>query len=279
MEYTKVQVTVMPVNQIANELLMAQMGEMGFESFEENDKGFNAYIPSNQYDSESVSAIVCPLEGIELSFQSEVIADQNWNDEWEKNFFQPIVIANKCVIRSSFHKIEHNAEHEIIIDPRMSFGTGHHETTGLIVQYILESDVKDLNVLDMGCGTAILGMLCSKKGAAKVTGIDIDEWAYNNALENIKLNNIANMDVLLGGADLLNEQQYDLILANINRNILLNDMDKYAAVLKPGGHILFSGFYSEDVDSIDNIARKHNLELKSQKTDNNWTALAYIKAR
>ncbi|MCG8581103.1 MAG: 50S ribosomal protein L11 methyltransferase [Bacteroidales bacterium] len=279
MEYTKVQVIVTPVNQIANELLMAQMGEMGFDSFEENDNGFNAYIQSSLFDSDNILSIESPIDGIELSFNIEVIADQNWNDEWEKNFFQPIVIADKCVIRSSFHEMEHNADYEIIIDPRMSFGTGHHETTSLIVQYILELDVKGLNILDMGCGTAILGMLCAKKGAAQITGIDIDEWAYNNALENIRLNNVTNMNVLLGGADLLNEQQYDLILANINRNILLNDMAGYAKVLKPGGQILFSGFYTEDIDTIDNMARQYNLELKSKKTDNNWTALAYIKAR
>lgn len=279
MEYTKVQVEVTPVNQIANELLMAQMGEMGFDSFEEYEKGFNAYIPSELFKQVNISDIESPIDGVELVFDTEVIADQNWNNEWEKNFFQPIVIADQCVIRSSFHELDHKSQYEIIIDPRMSFGTGHHETTSLMVHYILDTDVKNLNVLDMGCGTAILGMLCSKKGAAHITGIDIDEWAYNNALENIKLNHVTNMDVLLGGAELLKEQCFDLILANINRNILLNDMAKYAEALKPGGHIFFSGFYTEDVDTINNMANQYNLALKSKKTDNNWTALAYIKAK
>ncbi len=279
MEYTKVQVTVEPANEIANELVMAQMGELGFESFDDYDNGFNAYIPTNVFDQINLGDIVSPIEGVRLSFETEVIPDQNWNNEWEKNFFQPIVIADQCVIRSSFHDLQHQAKYEIIIDPRMSFGTGHHETTSLMVQYILETDVTSLKVLDMGCGTAILGMLCSKKGAAQVTGIDIDEWAYDNAQDNISLNKVPNMDVMMGGAELLKEQQYDLILANINRNILLDDMARYADVLKPGGQIFFSGFYTEDIDAIDNRARQCNLDLKSQKTDNNWTALAYIKAK
>jgi ribosomal protein L11 methyltransferase len=274
-----VQVTVTPANEIANELLMAQMGEMGFDSFEENEKGFNAYIQSSLFEQVNLSEITSPLEGIELAFNTKVIADQNWNDEWEKNFFQPINIVDKCVIRSSFHEMEHNAQYEIIINPRMSFGTGHHETTSLMVQYMLESDVTELKVLDMGCGTAILGMLCAKKEAKHITGIDIDEWAYNNAIENIKLNKVTNMDVLLGGAELIKDQQYDLILANINRNILLNDMALYARALKPGGRIFFSGFYTEDIDTIDSKANENSLQLKSKKTENNWAALAYIKAK
>ncbi|MBK3518983.1 50S ribosomal protein L11 methyltransferase [Carboxylicivirga marina] len=278
MEYTKVEVKVSPVNEVANELLMAQMGEMGFESFEENDKGFNAYIPSPLFEDITLSEIYCPLEGISIDYSTEVIPDQNWNKEWEKNFFQPIIIEDKCIIRSSFHQVDSEAKYEIIIDPKMSFGTGHHETTSLILNYLLEIDVAGLDVLDMGCGTAILGMLCSMKGAAKVTGIDINEWAYNNAITNLELNSVSNMEVLLGGADLLKDQQYDLILANINRNILLADMANYAKVLKPGGSIYFSGFYSEDVEIMDREAQKYNLQLKSRKTDNNWTSLAYIKA-
>ncbi|MBS2211004.1 50S ribosomal protein L11 methyltransferase [Carboxylicivirga mesophila] len=278
MEYTKVSVLVMPPNEVANELLIAQLGEMGFDSFEENDKGFDAFIPSKDFANANLEELYCPIEGIKWSYSSEVIADQNWNKVWEENFFQPIIIGDDCIIRSSFHQVEHHCQYDIIIDPRMAFGTGHHETTSLMVQHILEADVKRLDVLDMGCGTAILGMLCAMKGATDVIGIDIDEWAYNNALDNLQLNHISNMQIQLGGAELLGDKQYDLILANINRNILLNDMVSYANVLRTNGKIFFSGFYTEDLPAIDAEAVRHGLTMISQKTDNNWTAVAYIKA-
>ncbi|WP_430811817.1 MULTISPECIES: 50S ribosomal protein L11 methyltransferase [unclassified Carboxylicivirga] len=278
MEYIKVNVQLKPANVVAGELLIAQMGEMGFDSFEEHDTGFNAYIPAKDYQAELLDALSCPIEGVEFSCTSEAIADQNWNKVWEENFFQPIIIGDQCIIRSSFHEVEHACKYEIVIDPRMAFGTGHHETTSMMVQHILENDFKGQQVLDMGCGTAILGMLCAMKGAKSITGIDIDEWAYNNALDNLKLNGIDTMEVLMGGAELLTNQSYDCILANINRNILLNDMEAYARVLKNKGKIYFSGFYTEDLAVIDAEARKHGLTLISQKTDNNWTAVAYIKA-
>ncbi|WP_439185649.1 50S ribosomal protein L11 methyltransferase [Carboxylicivirga taeanensis] len=278
MEYTKVSMLVTPPNQVANELLIAQMGEMGFESFEENEKGFDAYIPSQNFSEEQLGQLECPLEGIAWSFSSEAIAQQNWNKVWEDNFFKPIKIGDECIIRSSFHQDVETCRYEIIIDPRMAFGTGHHETTSLMVQHILETNVDNLEVLDMGCGTAILGMLCAMKGARMVEGIDIDEWAYSNAKDNLELNNITNMHIQLGGAELLGKTAYDLILANINRNILLNDMASYAKVLKPNGKIIFSGFYNEDLPVIDAEARQHGLSMLAQKTDNNWTAVAYIKA-
>ncbi len=278
MEYTKVAMQITPPNQVASELLIAQMGEMGFDSFEENEIGFDAYIPSKDFSASRLEQLACPIEAVEWSYSSEVIADQNWNKVWEENFFQPIRLGNECIIRSSFHQVEHQCRYEIIIDPRMAFGTGHHETTSLMVQHLLESDVKGLDVLDMGCGTAILGMLCAMKGAQSVDGIDIDEWAYNNAIDNLQLNHIGNMQIQLGGAELLGSQHYDLILANINRNILLEDMGSYAKVLKANGRIFFSGFYTEDLSAIDAEARQYGLKMISQKTDNNWTAVAYIKA-
>lgn len=278
MEYIKVSMLITPSNQVASELLIAQMGEMGFDSFEEKEQGFDAYIPSKDFSTSQLEQLTCPIADVEWSYSSEIIADQNWNKVWEENFFQPIKIGDECIIRSSFHQVEHQCCYEIIIDPRMAFGTGHHETTSLMVQHILENDVKGLDVLDMGCGTAILGMLCAMKGARSVEGIDIDEWAYNNALDNLELNQIDTMQVHLGGAELLGSQRYDLILANINRNILLEDMASYAKVLKAKGRIFFSGFYTEDLSAIDAEASQYGLKMISQKTDNNWTAVAYIKA-
>lgn len=278
MEYTKVSVVLTPSNQVANELLIAQMGEMGFDSFEENDNGFDAYIPSKDFPDIQLDLLESPIEGIELSFSSETIADQNWNKVWEENFFQPIQIGDECMIRSSFHTVTHQCRYEIMIDPRMAFGTGHHSTTSLMVEHILENDMSGLEVLDMGCGTAILGMLCAMKGASEVLGIDIDEWAYSNAIDNLQLNGIENMTIEMGGAELLGDKTFDIILANINRNILLADMAAYAKVLKTGGTIYFSGFYTEDLPVIDAEAKKHGLSLVSQKTQNNWTAVAYSKS-
>ena len=208
---------------------------------------------------------------------SEIIADQDWSKNW-KAYFKPFEILEGLVIAPSWQPYTLGENEKVIVmDPGMAFGTGHHETTSLIMQYIEEMSVDDLDVLDMGCGTAILGMFCSMKGARAITGIDIDEWAFNNALESIKLNNISNMEVLLGGAELLSASSYDLILANINRNILLNDMNSYVNVLKSGGQIIFSGFYLEDLPLIDAEANKYGLTLISQKTDNKWTAAAYSK--
>ncbi len=278
MKYTKVTIKVSPENPVASELMIAQMGEMGYDSFVEQETGFEAYIPSGDFNEDLLKTMECPIEGITFTYDIENIADQNWNKEWEENYFQPIVIGEKCVIRSSNHQVEHAPEYDIVINPQMSFGTGHHATTSLMVQYILEQDLANKTILDMGCGTAILGILCSMRGAKQVTGIDIDEWAYNNAIENLALNNISNMEIKLGGAGLLVDETYDVIFANINRNILLNDMAAYANVLKSEGLIFFSGFYQEDVEVLDKAAQKNGLKILSQKTENNWVAVAYIKA-
>ncbi len=275
MEYTKVSVTVKPLNEIANDLLMAQMGELGYESFSESDLGFDAYIPSNLYEADKLKTLELPFENTTLGFSSEVIADQNWNKVWEDNFFQPIVIGNECCVRSPFHKIEENTKYEILIEPKMAFGTGHHATTSLMIQHILECKFKNTQVLDMGCGTGILGILCSMRGAESVLGIDIDEWAYNNAYDNIHLNNVNNMTIKIGDAALIEKERFDIILTNINRNILLNDIKNYANSLNTGGQLFLSGFYSEDLDLINEECKKNRLEYISQKMENNWVAAAY----
>ncbi len=265
MQYTKVSVNVSPINEIANDLLMAQMGELGFESFSENETGFDAFIPSSNYNAAVLKQLSVPLEGISLSFSSETIADQNWNKVWEENYFQPLEIAKECMVRSPFHKPAEGVKYEILIDPKMAFGTGHHSTTSLMLQHILETDVKKKEVLDMGCGTAILGMLCSMKGCNTVLGIDIDEWAYNNAIENIGINRISNMKIQMGGSELLGKTKFDIILANINRNILLNDLKHYAKVLNEDGKLFLSGFYTEDLAVINEETEKCALFFRFQK--------------
>lgn len=277
MEYTKVSFSIKPNTQAAQEILTAQLAQFAFDSFEETPDGLNAYIPTSEYSEQEVKSIQI-LHGDEftISFEAEAIPDQNWNETWEKYYFDPIVIGNKCVIHSAFHTDVPKAQYHILIEPKMAFGTGHHETTGLMVKHIIEMDFANKNVLDMGCGTGILGILAAMRGAKKVLGIDIEEWAFNNANENISSNNIKNMEVQCGDASLLGEKKFDVILANINRNILLEDISKYKQVLNDGGTLLLSGFYTNDLVAIDKECTANNLIKKTLKEDNNWVAVAYM---
>jgi ribosomal protein L11 methyltransferase len=277
MEYTKVSFKISPNTEPLREILIAELAQFPYDSFEETNDGLNAYIPSLQYKENDIKALsIVANSDISIEFTSEIIPDQNWNEIWEKHFFNPIVIEDKCVVKSPFHSDAPETEYTILIEPKMAFGTGHHETTGLMIKHILELDIKGKTVLDMGCGTGILGILCAQKKAQRVTGIDIEEWAYNNANENIAMNNIDSMEVHCGDASLLGNENYDVILANINRNILLEDISKYVKVLNDNGILLLSGFYNSDIDCINDECSKHNLKKISVKEDNNWIAVAYI---
>lgn len=260
------------------EILIAELGELPFDSFVETEEGLSAYIQQND-DREDLLNDVYILSNPEfkISFGTEEIDQVNWNEEWEKNF-DPIDVDGICYVRAPFHEPK-NAEYEIVIEPKMSFGTGHHETTFMMMKHLLNTDVKDMEVLDMGCGTAILAILAMMKGARHADAIDIDNWCYLNSIENAERNHIRNIDVYEGDASLLadKKEKYDLIIANINRNILLNDMQAYAVALKPGGTILFSGFYVEDIPAIEKKANKNQLFLKDQLTKNNWSSLKFIK--
>jgi ribosomal protein L11 methyltransferase len=279
MNYIKVIFTLEPFIPEAGEVLMAQLGEAGFESFMETDDGFEAYIPENLFTDDFMNSVFLPFHDVSITTRHEVIKEQNWNKTWEQNFFEPIVIGNEVMIRGSFHEKKENIKHDIIIDPEMAFGTGHHETTGLMVKFILEEDLTGKKILDMGCGTGILGILCSKRGASHITGIDIEDWAYNNAVENCKKNNVTNMKVIHGDAGSIGSSPFDIILANINRNILLADIGKYAKALKPGGKLILSGFYESDIESINQETKKHGLENIFVKSDNNWVASSYRKEK
>ena len=207
------------------------------------------------------------------------IESRNWNEEWEKNFFQPIVIQDQVIIHSSFHRDIPPYPYDIVIDPKMAFGTGHHSTTSMMVSYLLEQNLKDKSLLDMGCGTAILAVLEHKKGANPVTAIDNDEWAYENALENIRINQASEIQVRLGDASLLGEEPYDFIFANINRNILLNDIPLYASCMNPDASLLMSGFYKEDLACISEACQKQSLEMIDYKEDNQWVAARFVLRR
>tara|TARA_R110000765_G_scaffold113882_2_gene206382 strand:+ start:1428 stop:2264 length:837 start_codon:yes stop_codon:yes gene_type:complete len=272
--YIEYRFTVKP-KEPASDLLIAELGDVGFESFVEEEDDVLAYIQKTDW-SENILENVQILDNPRYSFTHDYkeIEQENWNATWEQNF-QPIIIDDVCMIRAPFHdKIK--VEYDIVIEPKMSFGTGHHETTHMMLQHILQLDVKDKTVLDMGSGTGVLAILAGMRGATTIDAIDIDNWCYLNAKENVERNNMDFISVYEGDAALLKGKKYDLIIANINRNILLADMPKYVQSLNSGGVLLLSGFYTEDLDMI--TQKCVDLELKFEKNleRNNWVAAKYV---
>lgn len=266
-----------PVQSVhAAELLMAKLADAGFESFTENENGtVSAFIQAPQYTPE-LSSRLGSDEFVEFleSFLIERIADQNWNAVWESQY-EPVLIDGKCSVRAPFHPRLSGIEFDIVIMPKMSFGTAHHETTKQMIQYLLSMQITGKSLLDMGSGTAVLAILARMKGAKHVTAIDNDVWAYNNAFENVQSNNFGDIEVLLGDSSLLPGKKYDIILANINRNILLNDIPAYRESLNDGGKLIMSGFYSEDLSLIEAKANETGLRLMSKRTENNWMAACF----
>jgi ribosomal protein L11 methyltransferase len=266
--------TVTP-KELGSEILIAELGEKPFESFIETDNGFTAYIQKELWTDDILNDLYL-LESPEfdISYTIEEIEQVNWNEEWEKNF-EPIDVDGLCHVRAPFHP-KTNAEFDIVIEPKMSFGTGHHETTQMMIQHILETDVTNLKTLDMGCGTAILAILAEMKGAKPIDAIDIDNWCYLNSIENAERNNCNQITVFEGDANILKGNKYDLIIANINRNILLNDMQHYVDCLNKNGILLLSGFYTEDIPIIDNSCMEKGLTYIKKFERNNWVSLKYI---
>ena len=255
------------------------MADTGYESFVETDNGLEAFIQEQSFDKDNLDQVLNEYRtAFFFSVSHEIIKDQNWNQVWEKNYFKPLVVADKCVVRAPFHTDYPTAEFEVIIEPNMAFGTGNHETTSMMLEYILENNFENKTVLDMGCGTGILGILASMKGAKKITAIDIDEWSFNGAKENTALNHIKNIEVKLGDANLLGEEKYDFIFANIQRNVLLNDMQKYSECLNGSGKIFLSGFYENDMTAIKNEAEKNGLVDAGFKIKNSWIAAEMKKS-
>ncbi|MCK5845795.1 MAG: 50S ribosomal protein L11 methyltransferase [Bacteroidales bacterium] len=270
MEYIELDCTVEPVA-IANEILMAELAEIGYESFEETELGLKAYIQKPNFSQEAIDSLyVVQADAFTIDYKVNYIEDQNWNAVWEENY-PPVIIEDRVSIRAPFHKA-FDVEYEIIIEPKMSFGTAHHPTTAQMIKLILKNEMQGLNILDMGSGTAVLAILASMRGAMHVDAIDNDEWAYNNALENVERNNISNVDVKLGDAKLLDKKSYDLVIANINRNILLNDIKHYAKCMKKENLLFLSGFYESDIEKLSNEASKYGLEYQYHGVDNEWVA-------
>lgn len=277
--YIEVNLSFSPNDEIYSDVMASLLGEKGYESFVASEAGMKAYVAENLYSQADLEAVIAdfPLETA-INFTTAVVAVQNWNEEWEKNYFQPIILGDECVIRSSFHTGTPTVKYEILIDPKMSFGTGHHETTSLMLNELLKADVAGKSFLDMGCGTAVLAILARMKGAAPVTAIDIDEWAYTNSLENISLNGVSEINVLLGGAELLGNETFDVIQANINRNILLNDIQHYTKCMHVGSSLFMSGFYLEDIPVIREEAERNGLTFVAHTEKNRWVAVHFVKA-
>jgi ribosomal protein L11 methyltransferase len=261
--------------QPASEILMAELGYSGFESFVETETGIMAYIQKKDWKESILDDIqILKTDEFSINHSYEQIEQTNWNQEWEKNF-KPIVVDNICTIRAPFHE-KPNLKYDIVIEPKMSFGTGHHETTHMMIQHILNNDFSNKSVLDIGCGTGVLAILSEMKGAKPIDAIDIDNWCYLNSLENVQRNNCKNISVYEGDAKLIKNRKYDIILANINRNILLKDIKTYASCLNKNGILFISGFYKNDIPILEKECKKYMLKLHEKLERNNWVSLKFL---
>jgi ribosomal protein L11 methyltransferase len=273
MTYIEYNFKVLPL-QPGRDIILAELGELPFESFEDHESGLLAYIEESKDEDDLVENLfILKSDEFKISYTKTSIPQVNWNEEWEKNFHS-IHIDTRCTIRAPFHP-KTESEIDIIIMPKMSFGTGHHATTYQISEMLLEEDCKGKRVLDMGCGTGVLGILADIRGAQSVDYIDIDTWCIENTEENLERNSCKG-NILLGGAEKI-EKEYDIILANINRNILLRDMSIYSSHLKSEGVIYFSGFYKEDLDLIKEEANKQELTFVKNQIKENWVAAKFTK--
>lgn len=275
-DYIELRVDLNPCDEAATDVLAALLAEHGYESFVPDEYGLTAYVREGDFDAGILRDVIAemPFEGITADSRWEKVEGRDWNAEWEKNYFQPIVIDGRCVIHSSFHNDIPAADYDIVIDPKMAFGTGYHQTTTLIIRHLLGEDLNGKSVTDVGTGTGILAILAAMRGASPVNAIEIDEFAHVNAVENVALNGHGEINVILGDASALEAlEPADILLANINRNIILNDLGRYAQALVPGGEMVLSGFYSADADIILADAEKLGLAYKSRTSIDDWTCL------
>lgn len=275
MNYLEFSFVIQPA-QPASEILIAELGQAGFESFVENEDGITAYIRKQDFRAGILEDIqVLDSEEFHISYAQKEIEQVNWNSEWEKNF-HPIVVNDECGVRAPFHP-KAQVKYDIVIEPKMSFGTGHHATTYMMIEFLLKNDLKEKRVLDMGCGTGVLAILADKKGAAAIDAIDIDSWCFENTTENVERNSCHRINVYQGAAALLTNKKYDTIIANINRNILLEDIRTYAGCLEAGGFLFLSGFLKQDVPEIRKECEKHQLEYNDRLDREDWVALKFYR--
>lgn len=278
LDYVELTCRLQPVQPWA-EIFIAELAEIGFESFEENDHGFKAYINSSDFNEQLLNEVFSPKGDEakpEVEYEFIKIDGKNWNQVWESNF-EPVLIGNVCYVRAPFHPARPDMELEFVIEPKMSFGTGHHETTSLMAEWLLEEDLEGKSVLDMGCGTGLLAIMAARKGARPVTAIDNYIYAYENTIENAQRNNTPHINVLHGDAGLLGTETFDILIANITKNVLLQDMKKYVTVLNEGGVLLLSGFLEKDRADIIECVQSLGLTFAGEKKKKDWLALRFVK--
>jgi ribosomal protein L11 methyltransferase len=277
MVYNEVFVVLNSNEDFHKDLLINAMSEIGFDTFEDFQIGFKAYIPLTDFNEESIEHLKDTFkEMFSFTFESKSIAHQNWNEIWESNF-EPIYVANRCYIRATFHEAKPAFDYEIVIDPKMAFGTGHHQTTALMIEFMLEENFACQKVLDMGCGTGILAILASKMGAKEVLAIDYDDVCYDSTLENSGLNKITNIEALCGSKEVIPDYKFDTIIANINRNILLDQLDTYAKVSEDGTLLFLSGFYENpDLEIIKQKCESIGFNYSKHKVLNTWVSAKFI---
>ncbi|WP_104385851.1 50S ribosomal protein L11 methyltransferase [Sphingobacterium sp. HMA12] len=278
MKYIEVIFQMLSGEEWQKDLLVSDLADIGFDTFEDTESGFAAYIPAANLDLQALETLMLNLDaGLEVDYKVQEIENQNWNKLWESNF-NPIEVGGQCYVRATFHESKPDFPYEIIIDPKMSFGTGHHQTTSMMLQYILENDFEGKYVLDMGCGTGILAILASKKGAKAVLAVDYDEICVESVAENSGLNHVDNIEAVCGSFEVLKDRLFDTILANINRNILLEQLPQYALSINKNGELYLSGFYEqEDLTMLRDTAESLGFEFISKKVLNNWCAAKFVK--
>lgn len=283
MKYLVTHFTIYPNTEVNRDLISDAACEAGYESFEETESGVDAYIRRENYNEELLNDCVnnAFFTDVRCTYKTEDVEDENWNRTWEENGWEPIIVADKCIIFDKYHIPSPNHQYPLAIqiNSKQAFGTGTHETTYMIVNYLLAADLRNKKVLDCGCGTGILSIIAAKQGAENVVAYDIDEWSVRNSIENMELNNTTNIEVVEGDSSIIKhlKDEFDLVVANINRNILLADMSTFANVLKKGGNLLLSGFYENDNDIIIEKAKSENLVLSATKTRNQWSMIEFVK--
>jgi ribosomal protein L11 methyltransferase len=276
MNYIELSVNVSP-KEPGSDILIAELSGIGFESFVESEEGFKAYITEEQFSEKEADQLFDMYrDAFRISFSKLSIAQQNWNKEWESNF-EPITVDGKCQIRAPFHEPAAGIQYDIVIEPKMSFGTGHHDTTRLMIHQLMLLNVKNRSLLDMGCGTGVLAIMAAMLGADPITAIDVDQWSYENTIENLEKNNINKVLVHKGDAQILEDRRFHVILANINKNVLLADLPVYYSCLEKGGELLLSGFFETDIAELRPAAEKLGLKYEGLKVSNQWAMLHFSK--
>ncbi len=278
MDYKELSFTLSNAADYQRDLLINTLAEIGFDTFEETEAGFKAFCPAADFNQQQISEVLKEYEKkFSVSYTGKTIPHTNWNEVWESNF-EPLEISKDCYVRATFHPAKPGFKYEIIIDPKMAFGTGHHQTTAMMMQWMLKENFQGKSVLDMGCGTGILAILASKLAATEVFAIDYDPLCFESTEENARINSVNNITAFCGSKEIIPSRKFNVILANINRNILLEQLENYAEALEEKGLIFLSGFYAgADFDKISDKALTLNLKYEGSKTDANWMAIKFLK--